>query len=260
MRFFVGIIITVAFVATLVQLSRAGTPGTGCDPARSRANIIALARIRAEVVDGGRQARFNRDQAVFLEFLDQRIKEECARLQREGRPLVGLPCPAQGLLLPQQKARTAAEEVAALDGELSGLLGEFDEMLLAEQERLARQRQEAGNGGRAGAGRGGGGKNGAREGVARDSSRPQGDGQGAQTTENRAGNDQDHKNGRDVTGKKEQGKTGPAVRKGAEPGRDRLQEDDDIVARQLREAAEKEQDPELKEKLWQEYRKYKEGR
>ncbi len=33
--------------------------------------------------------------------------------------------------------------------------------------------------------------------------------------------------------------------------------DDDIVARQLREAAEKEQDPELREKLWKEYRKYK---
>lgn len=33
--------------------------------------------------------------------------------------------------------------------------------------------------------------------------------------------------------------------------------DDDVVARQLREAAEKEQDPLLKEKLWNEYRKYK---
>ena len=33
--------------------------------------------------------------------------------------------------------------------------------------------------------------------------------------------------------------------------------DDDVVARQLREAAEKEQDPELREKLWEEYRKYK---
>ena len=33
--------------------------------------------------------------------------------------------------------------------------------------------------------------------------------------------------------------------------------DDDIVARQLREAAESEQDPELREKLWEEYRKYK---
>jgi hypothetical protein len=35
--------------------------------------------------------------------------------------------------------------------------------------------------------------------------------------------------------------------------------DDDIVARQLREAAMKEIDPELREKLWQEYKRYKQG-
>lgn len=34
-------------------------------------------------------------------------------------------------------------------------------------------------------------------------------------------------------------------------------DDDDIIARQLREAAEAETDPEIKEKLWAEYRKYK---
>ncbi len=33
--------------------------------------------------------------------------------------------------------------------------------------------------------------------------------------------------------------------------------DDDIVARQLREAAMNEDDPELREKLWDEYREYK---
>ena len=36
-------------------------------------------------------------------------------------------------------------------------------------------------------------------------------------------------------------------------------EDDDIVARQLREAAENETDPELKEKLWKEYYEYKQN-
>ncbi|MCU7960246.1 MAG: hypothetical protein KZQ58_09650 [gamma proteobacterium symbiont of Bathyaustriella thionipta] len=36
-------------------------------------------------------------------------------------------------------------------------------------------------------------------------------------------------------------------------------DDDDIVARQLREAAERETDPQLKERLWDEYRKYKQG-
>ncbi len=43
---------------------------------------------------------------------------------------------------------------------------------------------------------------------------------------------------------------------GAEQGRAST-EDDDIVARQLREAAENETDPELKEKLWKEYDEYK---
>ena len=33
--------------------------------------------------------------------------------------------------------------------------------------------------------------------------------------------------------------------------------DDDVVARQIREAATRESDPELREKLWEEYRKYK---
>ena len=33
--------------------------------------------------------------------------------------------------------------------------------------------------------------------------------------------------------------------------------DDDVIARQLREAAMREPDPEIREKLWQEYRKYK---
>ncbi len=36
-------------------------------------------------------------------------------------------------------------------------------------------------------------------------------------------------------------------------------QDDDIVAQQLREAAMAETDPELKKKLWEEYRRYKEG-
>ena len=35
--------------------------------------------------------------------------------------------------------------------------------------------------------------------------------------------------------------------------------DDDIIARQLREAALQESDPELKEKLWAEYQRYKKG-
>jgi len=47
---------------------------------------------------------------------------------------------------------------------------------------------------------------------------------------------------------------------GAPPGSYTSSPDDDIVARQLREAAEKETDPELKAKLWKEYEEYKKSR
>ncbi len=59
------------------------------------------------------------------------------------------------------------------------------------------------------------------------------------------------------------GQSGSVATGGGKPapagGRTTIDTDDDIVARQLREAAENETDPELKEKLWQEYRKYKQG-
>lgn len=57
--------------------------------------------------------------------------------------------------------------------------------------------------------------------------------------------------------------TSPSVATGAQPGGGRVPadipdgRDDDIVARQLREAAQMENDPALREKLWDEYRKYK---
>ena len=54
---------------------------------------------------------------------------------------------------------------------------------------------------------------------------------------------------------------GPGVDKGEPPdyeiARRSNPADDDIVARQLREAAEAEADPTLKEQLWKEYAKYK---
>ncbi|MEE2783422.1 MAG: hypothetical protein VYE04_08680 [Pseudomonadota bacterium] len=53
----------------------------------------------------------------------------------------------------------------------------------------------------------------------------------------------------------------PPPRRGSENIPDDLPDakDDDIIARQLREAAMQETDPDLKEKLWEEYRKYKKG-
>jgi hypothetical protein len=60
-------------------------------------------------------------------------------------------------------------------------------------------------------------------------------------------------------GGRETGGWGPGG-SGAPPTTYTPSPDDDIVARQLREAAEKETDPELKAKLWKEYEEYKKSR
>ena len=61
-------------------------------------------------------------------------------------------------------------------------------------------------------------------------------------------------------GQSEKPKSGSGAKSSDRDDRYAAQDDDDIVARQLREAAEKETDPELKEKLWKEYEAYKKNR
>lgn len=144
----------------------------------------------------------------------------------------------------------AETEVAKLEKSLSDALGEFDGKLLSEQERLAARipKQREGSTGGSGGGYGAEGPLGPDGGgwIAGDgyegSERQQGDG--------RAGAGGQGQRGSVATGG---GKSAPAGE------RTTIDTDDDIVARQLREAAENETDPELKEKLWQEYRKYKQG-
>jgi hypothetical protein len=139
----------------------------------------------------------------------------------------------------------ADAEVAKLEKSLSDALGEFDGKLLSEQERLAaripKQRE-----GSAGASGGGYGAEGPLGGVAGDGY----EGSEGQEGDGRAGAGGQGQYGSVATGG---GKSAPAG------GRSTIDTDDDIVARQLREAAENETDPDLKEKLWQEYRKYKQG-
>lgn len=147
------------------------------------------------------------------------------------------------------------DEVAALDRELNESLAKFDDRLLNEMEairtgsekKLQDLAQEAADAA----------KRLRDKGVAADTStetetqnEASGNGQDAQKTE---GGEEVKTASRD---RSQKGGTGSAVN-------DRRRadyEDDDIVARQLREAAENEPDPELKEKLWKEYEEYKKSR
>ncbi len=65
--------------------------------------------------------------------------------------------------------------------------------------------------------------------------------------------------GTPVTAPVEGGPAGPGSDSRAVPADVGDGKDDDVVARQLREAATKEKDPAIREKLWEEYREYKKG-
>ncbi len=130
-------------------------------------------------------------------------------------------------------------EVSRLEASLNEALEEFDGQLLNEQERLAARTPKQREGSTAGSG-----------------------GYGAQAPPGPGGYGSlqgDTGNGRhDPGGQRQPGGVAAGGGKAAPAGgKVTLDHDDDIVARQLREAAEKETDPVLQEKLWQEYRKYK---
>jgi hypothetical protein len=122
---------------------------------------------------------------------------------------------------------TSEERRQGLDRHLDRSLAKFDERLRREQAELD---EEAARAAAQRAAQGGGGDIGRQEGLQRASAPP--------PPEEAGGGDR------------------PDLAHG-DPVPDG--EDDDVVARQLREAAENEQDPELRKKLWEEYREYKEN-
>jgi len=148
---------------------------------------------------------------------------------------------------------------AAIDRRLEETFGAFDAAVRATQEQIARER--AGQQSEDQQGPGGG--------PGEDRERGQ-DGDGA------TGSEAGSRGGLESVGAGDEGdgQTGGAAQQGSGSGtaigstgsgpRNIPPDipdgsDDDIVARQIREAAMKETDPELREALWEEYRQYKKG-
>lgn len=165
---------------------------------------------------------------------------------------------------------TTGERTAQIDRELDESFGVFDGRMRDEQATIAGQR--GGRGGSGGGGQGNGegaganGQNGAGgegdgaggEGQGsgqqgRGQGQGQGQGQGEGEGQGQGGGQRGGGGG--VGGGGAGGGSGPNTAPADIPDGS----DDDIVARQLREAAMNETDPELREKLWQEYRNYKKG-
>jgi len=145
-------------------------------------------------------------------------------------------------------ANTDSERTTALEHDLNAKMAAFDELMRRAREDAERERA-AGGGGAGAGGRTAGVEDGR---GAREIPPPNGRGAGGQAdTSSGLGHTPD------VTGSSSEGDFKYAG--GPIPNDIPDTRDDDIVARQLREAATRESDPVLREKLWDEYRKYSKG-
>jgi hypothetical protein len=255
--------------------------GAALDRAREDLRITSAAEQRVSAEYESRRAAGSltaAQQAEYEAYLEE-IRGIVLRHRMEVVRLSGAPPPggaggydarrASAVSLPQ----TDAEAISAMEAELEAALGDFDEMLLREQQALVDRARDAGGSAGGGGDRGdvtGSGERSGHEGAggngARDGPMPGQEQASATVPAGRAGTGP-RGEGRSPTGTREQvaGAAGAGRRGGASGRRGSLPaevpggQDDDVVARQLREAAEKETDPELKEKLWEEYRKFKQA-
>jgi hypothetical protein len=198
-----------------------------------------------------------REFAAFVAGLKRQVIEGCEAVRQLGgdASLHGVDCvkleddpesKKGGALKITKRESTREEKKALLEKQMGNLISDFDGLLLQHQDKLKWEQSESQS-------------NGSRDSGAFDKS-------GAKETAG-AGvlADGDVKK----PGSKD-GSIQRAAEPGAGPGVEKQGEmpdfkkedvgdgsDDDVVARQLREAAETETDPVLKKQLWEEYKKYK---
>lgn len=177
--------------------------------------------------------------------------------------------PSQGAAPAAMAPGNEAGELDTLDRKLNDSLSSFDQMLLKEMDdirlqsegRMKELAQEAASAaGRIGESGEGSGESGGEGAAAGEPGKPGSEEQGQEEKQKSGESESGGSYGNvpvtdgPVNGTAAGGGATPGQRAERPPGSD---QDDDIVARQLREAAEKETDPELKKKLWKEYEDYK---
>jgi hypothetical protein len=217
-----------------------------------------------------------RNYEIYLQRVGEMRDENRRILERmekayEASPTTQKPAPdpsepKRDFKIPEEEA----DRVAALDRRLKESLASFDEMLLKEMDKiraasgekmrgLAREAAAAAKGIKEA------GESSSEKSDSGDEKRQGEKGSQGENAERAQGTSKDKDS--EVQG----AQTGTEDRPSGSPsgkddstrltGRpDSSAQDDDIVARQLREAAEKETDPVLKEKLWKEYEEYKKSR
>ena len=195
---------------------------------------------------------------LFISYLDRRIYYYCRELYLNfgTQALSGMRCPPETLndaplnqysTVPTITGPTHEEKLSQLNSNFEKSLQQFDDMLIMEQEKISQTIPKKRENSRS-----------------EKSGYPPSDGSDQNndySSSNQASRQE--KQNEPTPGSPEQSnyktkKTGSQVIKTA-TNKNLSDNDDDIVAKQLKEAAEQEADPEIQAKLWEEYRKYKEG-
>lgn len=233
-----------------------------------------------EAQQAGRlKAREQTEYAEFVAGLKVRLLEQCEAVRAIGGnaavsefECIRLSAPPRPIKLPDVSAvQTDEEKKAAMVAKLSDLEGKIDEALMKRQQEMKQEAAASATNASAGGGSSGSASGGASGGAA-------GSGQEAEATQGGQRSPQGSQSSGGSSSSGRSGSQGAAIpntgnpsgrappptaggpsdgQRGISQGRGDGGVDDDVVARQLREAAEKESDPTLKEKLWAEYRKYK---
>lgn len=204
---------------------------------KSKKKLFTLDQIQDKIL--------HNEYSVFIEYLSFRIKKYCSEISElYGEKLLnGLPCQFnKSQKIDENNYVTAEEQLQSLDDELLNALGNFDEMLLEEHEKIAQTQIQASK-------------------IKTSSKQSSSDGKNASNKESNQDQASEETQSQDGKSNKKENKQNQTQSKSKEDKQYKRRKidknDDDIVARQLKEAAENENDPELKEKLWDEYYKYK---
>lgn len=229
--------------------------------------LDARQRFEQALANGELNQTEQADYQAWIQQLDDGVIRACRQLGAADRAALPPDLPCEQMMsqhltpanINTSAESTDSEKTALIVDQLSISLGKFDEQLLQEQERI---KAKTPNTNASASGGNSGGTN-SESGTGSSSE------DGATTSQTESGQQNAPQKNQDQTGDN----TTTAVRPGqagaprktatgegeANPENIPDGHDDDVVARQIREAAKKEQDPVLKEKLWEEYRRYKAG-
>ena len=254
----VNFLLFILFCALAVQGVAAQSENDPLD--QLRADYAALLDARAEFEEMEKacdtSSEEQADFAAWIKQLSEQFAETCRSVSSHSNESIpaDIPCGEFKTALTSsagidiQHETTDGEKTAAMVGQFNDSLGEFDEKLLREQDRVKARKPLSASANSTGDGAAGGSDGEAGGESAQGPADGEAEHEGQQSDQQ--GSDQTATGMRGTSSSGKQSTAPPDIPDGS---------DDDVIARQLREAAEKETDPELKKKLWEEYRRYKKG-